>query len=364
MSRLAATALLSAMVAVAAGGCAMSTSPGAVGVWRPQLLTATAEQTEARASAWSAALQGKAVHADRLDADAALTLRVRKVTARLIAEVGAFRPDALKWRWQISVFDADELNAFCLPGGRIGVSAGLVKRLDLSDAELAFVLGHEIAHALREHTREKASQNEWMTAIVQGIAVFGGRYAALQSVAADAGSQVLVALPFSRTMESEADLIGLELMARAGYDPRLASAVWTKLLAAPAAGRPLPLLSTHPGDAQRLDALDAAVPKVMALYEAHRAGAEGGDVEAVGAPLPRPSLAPADPPAAVRPDPKIVVGQDSRQVERLARAAGCGTHPLSALADKGPGFETYAVTCSNRDAMSFRCEFGHCRVGR
>ena len=341
----------------------MSTSPGAVGVWRPQLLTATADQAEVQTSASYAVLYGRSARADRLDHDAALTQRVRQVAARLIAEVGAFRPDALRWRWQVSVFDADDLNAFCLPGGRIGVSAGLVRHLDLSDAELAFVLGHEIAHALREHTREKASQNEWMSAVVQGIAVFGGRNAALQSVAADAGSQVLVALPFSRTMESEADLIGLELMARAGYDPRLASVVWTKLLAAPAAGQPLALLSTHPGDRQRLDALDAAVPKVMALYdEAHRAGKPGDVAEPSGMPMGPPPVTGAGRAAGVVPEPTIVVGQDSRQVERIARAAACSAQPLAALVDKGPGFETYNVACSQGKAMSFRCEFGHCRV--
>lgn len=332
-------------------------------------MTASAESAQALAAS-SQAMRFDRAGVRKIDNDAALTSRVRDVASRLIAEVGAFRPDALRWRWQVDVIDADALNAFCLPGGRIGVSSGLVRRLDLSDAELAAVLGHEIAHALREHTREKASQQELMQAVVQGVALFGGRGAALQSVAAEAGSHYLVALPFSRTMESEADLIGLELMARAGYDPRLASGVWKKLMALPEAasvsgsGRALAFLSTHPGDAQRLDAIDVAVPKVVALYEAREvkraATLHTDDAAAVASQ--RQSLERVSPAARAVGEAKVVVGQDARQVERLARAAACNVEPLAALVDKGPGFETYVVACSSGAVLTFRCEYGQCRA--
>ncbi len=301
-------------------------------------------------------MSGRALRAGGLDPDSALTQRVRAVAMRLVGEVGAFRSDATRWPWRFDVIDTDALDAFSTPSGRIGISTGLVRRLALSDAELATVLGHEIAHVLREHVREQASQEEISSAVVHAIAVFGGRGAALQSAVADAGSHYLVALPFSRHMESEADLIGLELMARAGYDPRLAGGVWQKLMALAPGGRPAGLLSTHPGDAQRIADLEAAVPKVMALYEA-RADAQAlspstrDDAAASGT---RPPVAAA----------AVVIGPDSWQVERMARSAACHPQPVAALVDRGPGFGIYSVGCSNGEAATFRCEFGTCRAVR
>ena len=215
MVRICLAAILSGLLA----GCATSTRPGAVGVGRPQLLTVDSAQVNGQAASGYLSLSSAAGRAGKLNNDPALTARVKGVAQRLIAEVGVFRPDAAAWRWEVNVFDSDQINAFCAPGGKIGVFTGLVVRLDLSDDELAAVLGHEIAHALREHTREKVSQADLSDTIVSAIAYSGLRYAGAASMLAGVGSVYVVQLPFSREMESEADLIGLELMARAGNDP-------------------------------------------------------------------------------------------------------------------------------------------------
>lgn len=158
-----------------------------------------------------------------------MAARVKSVAKRIIEEVGAFRTDAASWGWEVNVIqDPNISQATCAPGGKIIVYSGIVTQLNLSDGELAAVLGHEVGHALREHTREQVSQAHLSAAIVQGIASSNSRYASSNAQLAKLASEFLVARPFSRHMETEADLIGLELMARAGYDPKEASNVWRK----------------------------------------------------------------------------------------------------------------------------------------
>jgi predicted Zn-dependent protease len=188
------------------------------------LLIVPSAEINAQAAEGYMKLSSYASQAGKLNTDAALTARVKGVATRLIHEVPVFRPDAAGWQWDVSVFESDKINAFCMPGGKIGIFSGLVKKLDLSDDEIAIVMGHEISHALREHSREKASQRRLSGAIVQAIANSNSRYAAANASLANLGSQLFVQLPFSREMELEADLMGLELSARAGYDPRLAPA--------------------------------------------------------------------------------------------------------------------------------------------
>ncbi len=250
--------------------CATSTAPGAVGIQRQQLLMVPAATVNAEAAKGFNQLSSAASSKGKLNNDPAITQRVRDIGFRLIKEVPVFRPDAEKWAWEINVFDSEEVNAFCAPGGKIGVYTGIVRKLELSDDELAAVMGHEIAHALREHSREQVSQQALSGAVVQGIAASSNSNAA--GALAAVGAQFFLHLPFSRDMELEADVMGLELMARAGYDPRAAPNVWRKMQRLSGGQEPVQFFSTHPNSANRIAALEAAVPKVMPLYQARAAG--------------------------------------------------------------------------------------------
>jgi predicted Zn-dependent protease len=180
-----------------------------------------------------------------------------------------FRRDAPGWKWEVNVIDSPELNAFCMPGGKIMVYSGLVDQLRLTDDEIAIVMGHEIAHALREHSREQVSQAiAAQTAIGVGAALLG--VGAGSADLANIAYESLVATKFSRVDEQEADRIGLELAARAGYDPRAGVTVWQKMIDASKGGRPPEFLSTHPTEASRIQDIQSLLPKVMPLYEAAR----------------------------------------------------------------------------------------------
>ncbi|TIC80582.1 M48 family metallopeptidase [Crenobacter intestini] len=248
--------------------CESTTASGAVGANRKQLLLVSTQEVNA-ASAQSYRQQlVKARQAGVLNRDARQARRVNAVAQRLIAEVGVFRPEARGWQWEVNVFASPELNAYCMPGGKIGVYSGLIDRLSLTDAELAAVISHEIAHALREHSREQVSQE---FAKQQGIALAGA------VLGLDAGTQDLVqlvgqyslSLPFSRRMEKEADLMGLELMARAGYDPNAALSIWRKMEAAGGSGGP-EWMSTHPSGTSRIAEMQQMLPQVMPYYRAAR----------------------------------------------------------------------------------------------
>jgi len=245
-------------------GCASTTNSGAIGLQRSQLMLIWSDAINAQAAKGFQQLTADARSKKKLNTDAALTQRVRRIGYDLIAHVDVFRPDARNWAWEINVFDSDDINAFCAPGGKIGVYTGIIQKLRLSDDELAAVMGHEIAHALREHSREQASQKTISSLITSTIAAAAGVPGELM----DAGSQMLVHLPNSRAMELESDVSGLELMARAGYDPRNASSIWKKMQQVNGASKGPAFLSTHPAGADRIQELDAYVPKVLPLYEA------------------------------------------------------------------------------------------------
>lgn len=192
--------------------------------------------------------------------------RVYAVMQRLVPQVSVFRPDAARWPWQLVLLDEDTVNAYVMAGGKITFYTGIIRRLQLSDDEIAAVMGHEMAHALREHTREKMSQS----ALGDSVLSFGGALLGFGQGAtqlAGMGKQIALDLPFSRQMESEADLYGLELAARAGYDPRAAVTLWQKMAAQEQGGGP-GFLSTHPASADRMMALQAALPGVLPLYQA------------------------------------------------------------------------------------------------
>jgi predicted Zn-dependent protease len=179
------------------------------------------------------------------------------------ADATRFNPRADRWSWEINLIGANQINAFCMPGGKIVFFTGILETLKLSDDEAAVVMGHEIAHALREHALARIAKGE-LTQI--GSALLGqivgkGRYA--DAFHADG---TLLTLKFSGNEESEADLAGLELVARAGYDPRAGISLWQKMGQA-SRGAPPQWLSTHPSGSNRIKDIERNLPSVLPLYQ-------------------------------------------------------------------------------------------------
>ena len=261
--------LLAAAAVLAIGGCASTTEGGAVGAERRQLLLVSSEQLEQMSAQSYIKLRAEAQQKGVLNTDAALTQRVRAIASRIEPQTKVFRADAPGWKWEVNVISSNELNAFCMPGGKIVFYSGLIKQLNLTDDEIAIVMGHEISHALREHSREQVSQ----AMAAQGLLGVGSALLGLGDTTADMAStayQALIATKFSRVDEAEADRIGLELTARAGYDPRAGVALWQKMMKANQGSRPPEFLSTHPAEASRIEQIQALLPTVTPLYEQAR----------------------------------------------------------------------------------------------
>ena len=266
MNRLSVVAF--ALVAVLAAGCETveTTKSGAVGVDRQQRMAVSSEEVNASAEKSYAQMMAEAKKKNALDRNAEQVQRVRSIVARLIPQTTVFRPDAAKWPWEVHVISLDEVNAWCMPHGKMAVYTGLIDKLKATDDELAAVMGHEIAHALREHSREQISQQMGTQAVV-GIAgaLFGLGQAGqgLGNMVAD----VTLNLPKSRTAETEADRIGVELAARAGYNPHAAIALWEKM-AKLGGSQPPQFMSTHPSNESRIADLKQYSDKVAPLYAA------------------------------------------------------------------------------------------------
>jgi predicted Zn-dependent protease len=253
-----------------------TTQGGEVGVDRKQTMTSlvTSEQVERQAAQEYAQVLAQAQKKGLLNQNPQQVQRVRAVAARLVPQVAVFRKDAVNWKWEANVLTSKDINAWCMPGGKIAVYTGLIERLKLSDDELAAVMGHEIAHALREHARERMGRQmatETATAVgAVALEIFTG--VRLDPQVAGAFSTAMFVLPNSRENEQEADFIGVELAARGGYDPRAALTLWQKMGQASGGGPP-EWLSTHPSNETRLRELQAYVQKVTPLYEkAHTSG--------------------------------------------------------------------------------------------
>jgi len=251
-------------IILAACQTVQTTKPGTVGVDRKQRMLVSEEEVQQAAAHAYAQLVSEAKAKGVLNKDPALVSRVRNVTQRLIPHTGTFRPDAPGWPWEVNVLHSGEMNAFAMPGGKIAVYSGIIEKLNLTDAELAGIIGHEIAHALREHSRERISRAYAQQLALAGVAAAtGARQRTLQL--ADMVASVTFQLPHSREQEREADRIGLELGARAGFDPNGAVSLWEKMIAA-GKGSPPEFLSTHPDPESRIQELRALVPKVLPLY--------------------------------------------------------------------------------------------------
>ncbi len=259
------------------GGVAHADSPPGDGiqVGKPSALTqfVPAANVERQAMQEYEALKRQATEKRALAPDGHPDLqRLRAIAARMIPLASRYNPRASQWRWEVNLIGSSQINAFCMPGGKIAFFSGLLTKLKLSDDEAAMVMGHEIAHALREHARERMAKSELtnLGANLLGQILAQGKYAGLFQ----AGGNLLT-LRFSRDDESEADLVGLDLAARAGYDPRAGVTLWEKMGAANR-GAPLPWLSTHPSGENRIRDIEDHLPQVMPLYERAHAEQERG----------------------------------------------------------------------------------------
>ena len=274
MSRHAVTgAALTLLAAIGPVACTTTTEQGAVGVERSQLLlVSSAEMDKAAAAQYQQIVQTESPKGN-LNRDPRQVERVRGIARRLIPQTAVFRKDAPGWPWEVNVLTSPEVNAWCMPGGKIAVYTGIIEKLQITDDELAAVMGHEISHALREHGRERASQQ--IAASVGASAVGAASSAVLgtgQTGTDLAGvvAQVTFLLPYSRVHETEADRMGVELAARGGYDPRAAIALWQKMAKLSGGSAPPELLSTHPSNETRMKDLADFSQRVLPLYEKAR----------------------------------------------------------------------------------------------
>ncbi|NNG24675.1 M48 family metallopeptidase [Telluria aromaticivorans] len=194
--------------------------------------------------------------------------RLRAIAQRIIPHAPRWNQNASQWKWQVNLIDSKDVNAFCMPGGRIGFFSGILTQLKLTDDEVAAVMGHEIAHALREHSREKMAKQGMtsMGARVGGALISGifGVDPGITGAVANQAGQLLV-LKFSRNEEREADLVGLDISSRAGYDPRAGITLWRKM-AALSKRAPIELLSTHPGGETRIKDMEEHMNVLLPLY--------------------------------------------------------------------------------------------------
>ena len=194
--------------------------------------------------------------------------RLRNIAGRLVPQTAQWNDRSRQWRWEVNLLGSKQINAFCMPGGKIAFYTGILDQLQLTDDEAAMIMGHEMAHALREHARSRIAKSQGTGTILSlGAQLFG--LGQLGDLAASLGTQLLT-LRFSREDETDADLVGLELAARGGYNPQAAVSLWQKMgQAGGGAGGPS-FLSPHPSGPERIQHLQANVPKVMGLYQRAR----------------------------------------------------------------------------------------------
>jgi Zn-dependent protease with chaperone function len=194
--------------------------------------------------------------------------RLQRIATKLVPQTAQWNDRSRGWKWEVNLISSKQINAFCMPGGKIAFYTGILDQLRLTDDEAAMIMGHEMAHALREHARARIAKSQGTGALLSiGAQLLG--LGQLGDVAASLGTQLLT-LRFSREDESDADLVGLELAARGGYNPQASVSLWEKMgQAGGGAGGPS-FLSTHPSGPQRIQVLQSNVPKVRGLYERAR----------------------------------------------------------------------------------------------
>jgi predicted Zn-dependent protease len=259
------TALASLAAATLVAGCATNTITG-----RSQLMLVSEEHAISGSASAYNQMMGGFTRKKQIETGTPRAEKVREITDKLIAQAVRFRPDSASWKWEVQVInDPKTVNAFCMAGGKMAIYTGFWEKLKATDDEVAAVMGHEIGHALASHTRERMSV-AYSTSIGTTLAAIalGARSdtASLMQQAAIVGVQ----LPNSRESETEADQIGIELAARAGYDPKAAVTLWEKM--GKLGGNPPEFLSTHPSPANRAAALKELAVKVEPYYLAVKSG--------------------------------------------------------------------------------------------
>ena len=251
--------LLAAVTLLA--GCA--TSP----TGRHQLMLVSEEQAISASRQAYVQTIGELQQQGRISSDPMLRTRVNEIAGRLVAQAVQMRPDTRNWEWDIEIIDDPEtVNAWAMAGGKMALYTGLIDKVEPTDDELAQVLGHEISHALAKHSAERMSM---AIATQLGVIAVGAASSnpARDVTLAEIAAQLAINLPNSRTAETEADRIGIELAAKAGYDPRAAATLWRKMGQLDDNGRPPQFLSTHPAPANREQVLITLAPQMMIFYQ-------------------------------------------------------------------------------------------------
>jgi predicted Zn-dependent protease len=243
-----------------------------VEVKRSSFMLLPASTVEKTASQQYGQMMRAAQQKDLLNKDLQQLDRLRVIARQLVPHSARFNKDAEKWRWEVNLISSKNVNAFCMPGGKIAFFTGILEQLKLTDDEVAAVMGHEIAHALLEHGRARMSTE---VARSVGITIVAAVFnlGQLSAEVLNQAAHYALSLPYARGMETDSDLVGMELAARAGYDPRAAAEVWRKMQKfAQAAGKNQPpqFLSTHPAHETRIGEIEKNLPRVMPLYEAAR----------------------------------------------------------------------------------------------
>jgi predicted Zn-dependent protease len=267
--------LAALLVALTLAGPAVSADPPpseGVDVRKSRLLLLPKSTVEDSSGQQYAQMMRAAAQKDALNKDRQQVERLRGIARNLIPPATRFNADAQRWRWEVNLISSRSVNAFCMPGGKIAFFTGIITSLQLTDDEVAVIMGHEIAHALLEHGRARMSE-QVLKSVGVGVAAMVFNLGQVSTSVLSRATDLAVSLPFSRKHESDADLVGMELAARAGYDPSAAASVWrkmSKLGGKSASGQPPQFLSTHPSHASRIKDIEAALPRVLPLYEAVR----------------------------------------------------------------------------------------------
>ena len=257
------------LLLLVASNAIAETNPEGVEVKKSRLLLLPASTVENSAAQQYGQLMRQAQQKNALNRDPRQVERLRDIARKLIPQSARFNKDAAKWRWEVNLISSKTVNAFCMPGGKIAFFTGIIDALQLDDDEIATIMGHEIGHALLEHGRARMSEQVAKNFGISAVAAIFNLGQLSTEVLAQ-GANLAVSLPYARSQETDADLVGLELAARAGYDPRAAVAVWqkmSKLSQTTGKGQPPQFLSTHPANDTRIRQIEANLPKVMPLYE-------------------------------------------------------------------------------------------------
>ena len=255
-------AFLLASGATAAGSVLAQVDVGATSSLR-KLVPAETLETSARQQYSQVLAEARAKGALAQDGHPQLQ-RLHTIAQKLIPHTAQWNSRSRDWKWQVNLIGSKQINAWCMPGGKIAFYTGILEQLKLTDDEVAMIMGHEMAHALREHARERLAKSQ-ATGLGLSIASQLLGLGSLGDMAANLGTQLLT-LKYSRDDETESDLVGLEIAARGGYKPEASVSLWQKMQAASGNGSPS-FLSTHPSGANRIQELEANLPKVQHLYQ-------------------------------------------------------------------------------------------------